>query len=98
MRHDAWRKGFGVEKSSSDAGSKKQARKQVRLSMNAGAMLCKGTRSKPIGDSFDCRQVLGVVGESGVSIKCRRCKSVEFFEWKRLKQLRDAVLEEKEKK
>lgn len=84
-----------MEKSSSDAGSKKQV---VKLSKYAGAMLCKGTREKPIGDSYDCRQVLGLVGKDGLSIKCRRCKSVEFFEWKKLKQLKDAVLEEKEQK
>jgi len=85
---------FGVAKSSSDAGSKKQ----VSLSKNPGAILCKGTREKAVGDSYDCRQVLGLVGRGGISIKCRRCKSIEEITWKKLQALRDAVLEEQEKK
>ena len=83
-----------MAKSSSEAGSKKlakPAKPAKRLSAYAGAMLCKGTRDKPIGDDYACRQVLGIIGKNGVSIKCRRCKGIMEFTWQDLKILREKL-------
>ena len=83
-----------MAKSSSGAGSKKQH----KLAEYSGSMVCKGTRGKPLGGSYDCRQVLGIVGKNGVSIKCRRCKTIMEFTWKDLKLLREKVLKEGKRK
>jgi len=83
-----------VAKSSSDAESKKPA----RLSDFPGAMLCDGQREKPVGGSYDCKQVLGIVTKGGISIKCRRCKTITYWTWKNLKELSVAAQQQGESK
>lgn len=63
-----------------------------KLAQYPGTILCKGTRSKPLAGSYACRQVLGVVGRNGISIKCRRCKTIVEYTWTELKELRESVL------
>jgi LSD1 subclass zinc finger protein len=77
----------GAGKSSSGAGSKKHH----RLSKQPNALLCKGTREKPLNGDYACRQLLGMVGEGGISIKCRRCKTITEFTWQELNRLREIM-------